>query len=271
MCEIVPEIDMPGHATAAIAAYPELGAVAASRSLSRPAGACITHLFNLEPATFQFLENVLDEVLELFPSRYIHIGGDEAVKDEWNASAAVQARRRDARASAIRDACKRYFTQHISRYLAAHGRAPVGWDEILPAGLPRDAMVMSWHGVSGAHAAALAGNDAVLSPDPDLYFDHRQSTLADEPPGRIASISAGERVSTSSRWTPASRRAQQRHILGVAGEFWTEHIATERRVEWMALPRAAAVAEVGWSSQRRLARISSRASLPCSRVTAAWD
>ncbi len=147
-----------------------------------------THLFNLEPSTFEFLENVLDEVIELFPSRYIHIGGDEAVKDEWNASAAEQARAREL-GTHDSEALQTYFTQKIDGYLRARGRRAVGWDEILQPGLPDDAVVMSWRGVSGARAAAIKGNDTVLSPDPMLYLDHRQSPLAGEPPGRLDVIS----------------------------------------------------------------------------------
>ena len=126
--------------------------------------------------------------LNLFPSRYIHIGGDEAVKDEWNASAAEQARARELGIHDS-DALQTYFTQTIDGYLSARGRRAVGWDEILQPGLPDDAVVMSWRGVSGARAAAMKGNDTVLSPDPMLYLDHRQSSLAGEPPGRLDVIS----------------------------------------------------------------------------------
>jgi len=262
---IVPEIDMPGHAQAAIAAYPELGAALDARSLpvSNKWGVH-SHLFNLEPATFEFLENVLAEVLELFPSPYIHMGGDEAVKDEWNASPAVQAR---ARRLGIHDAdaMQTYFTQKIGRFLSSHGRRPVGWDEIMQPGLPSDAVVMAWHGATAARAAAIRGNDTVLAPDPALYFDHRQSTLATEPPGRLPVISLEDVY----RFEPHDSKLteiQQRHILGLQADLWSEHIKTEQRLEWMALPRAAALAEVGWSRAprswpdflRRLAAMSAR-------------
>jgi hexosaminidase len=262
---IVPEIDMPGHAQAAIAAYPELGAALDARSLpvSNKWGVH-SHLFNLEPATFEFLENVLAEVLQLFPSPYIHIGGDEAVKDEWNASPVVQAR---ARRLGIHDAdaMQTYFTQEIGRFLSGHGRRPVGWDEIMQPGLPSDAVVMAWHGATTARAAAIRGNDTVLAPDPALYFDHRQSTLASEPPGRLPVISL-EDVYRFEPHDPQLTAIQQRHILGLQADLWSEHIQTEQRLEWMALPRAAALAEVGWSRAprswpdflRRLAAMSAR-------------
>ena len=255
--QIIPEIDMPGHATAAIAAYPALGVAGpepAAGSASAPFSVSanwgvLTHLFNLEPQTFGFIDNVLDEVLRLFPSPLIHIGGDEAVKDEWKASPQVQAR---AAQLGIHDpdALQAYFTQRIGRYLAARGRRIVGWDEILRPGLRKDAIVMSWHGVSGAHTAAVAGNDAVLAPDPALYFDHRQSTLPTEPPGRLDVISLEDVYRFEPR-DPTLSGPQQHHVLGLQANLWTEHMQTEERVQWMALPRAAALAEVGWSAERR--------------------
>jgi hexosaminidase len=248
--QIIPEIDMPGHAQAAIAAYPELGSIDAKPSLQvSNRWGVHTHLFNLEPATFVFLENVLSEVLQLFPSRLIHIGGDEAVKNEWNASAMVQAR---ARKLGIPDAAalQNYFTQTIGRYLVAHGRRMVGWDEIMQPGLPKAAVVMAWHGAAAAHAAALSGTDTVLAPAPAMYFDNRQSNLASEPPGRF-SVNSLKDVYAFEPHDSQLTETQQRHILGLQADLWTEHIQTEPRVEWMALPRAAALAEVGWSPQAR--------------------
>jgi hexosaminidase len=248
--QIIPEIDMPGHAQAALAAYPELGSIDGHPSLPVSAKWGVhSHLFNLEPSTFEFLQNVLDEVLQLFPSRYIHIGGDEAVKDEWIASADVQARARQLGISDV-SALQTYFTQKLSGYLSAKGRRAVGWDEIMQPGLGTDAVVMSWHGASGAYAAAIRGNDAVLAPDPQLYLDHRQSPLATEPPGRIQVLSLKD-VYEFEPHDAALSDAQRRHILGLQAELWTEHMQTEQRVDWMALPRAAALAEVGWSPQQR--------------------
>jgi hexosaminidase len=248
--QIIPEIDMPGHAQAAIAAYPELGSIDAKPSLAvSNRWGVHTHLFNLEPATFEFLENVLSEVLQLFPSRLIHIGGDEAVKDEWNASALVQAR---ARKLGIADsaALQNYFTQTIGRYLVAHGRRAVGWDEIMQPGMPKGTVVMAWHGAAAARAAALSGTDTVLAPAPPMYFDNRQSRLPTEPPGRF-SVNSLKDVYAFEPRDPQLTDIQQRHILGLQADLWSEHIQTEQRVEWMALPRAAAVAEVGWSPPSR--------------------
>src|SRR6266481_2197423 len=250
--QIVPEIEMPGHAQAAIAAYPELGVAqepAAAPLVVSARWGVHTHLFNVEPATFAFLENVLDEVMELFPGNYIHVGGDEAVKNEWRESAAVQAR---ARALGIKDAddLQAHFTQEIGRYLTAHGRRLVGWDEILRPGLDRNAVVMSWHGTAGAHAAAVAGHDTVLSPWPTLYFDNRQSSLPTEVPGRLSVVSLEDVYRFEPRDSTLDESAR-RHVLGVQADLWTEHMQTEDRVQWMAWPRAAAVAELGWSLPER--------------------
>ncbi len=247
--QIVPEIDMPGHATAAIAAYPSLGAAGDGAPSVSANWGVHTRLFNLEPHTFDFLEDVLAEVIELFPSPVIHIGGDEAVKDEWNASPAVQAHMRRLGIHGS-DALQAYFTQRMGRYVAAHGRRIIGWDEILQPGLQKDAIVMSWHGVSGAHAAAVAGNDTVLAALPTLYFDNRQSTLAAEPTGRLNVVSLEDVYRFEPR-DATLNRAQQHRVLGIQANLWTEHIQTEQRLQWMALPRAAALAEVGWSAPQR--------------------
>ena len=243
--QIVPEIEMPGHASAMIAAYPHLGSANTAPTVSGSWGVH-THLLNVEPDTFRFLKNVLAEVMDLFPSRALHIGGDETVKDEWRNSPQVQARCLQLKVCDL-EALQAYFTQSIGRYAAAHGRRIIGWDEILQPGLRRDAIVMSWHGVAGAHAAALAGNDAILAPWPTLYFDNRQSLLPTEPTGRLQVISLEDVY----RFEPhdASLSARQgHHVLGIEAALWSEHMQTEERVQWMALPRAAALAEVGWSA-----------------------
>ncbi|HEY2686674.1 MAG TPA: beta-N-acetylhexosaminidase [Steroidobacteraceae bacterium] len=244
---IVPEIDMPGHATAAIAAYPELGVGTEPLKVTSAWGV-YTHLFNLEPSTFTFLDNVLDELMELFPSRYIHIGGDEAVKNEWNASPQIQARARELNIDSA-GALQAYFTQRMGAYLKVHGRTLVGWDEILVPGLDKSAVVMSWRGVAGAADAARAGNDTVLSPQPMLYLDHRQSALAGEPPGRL-DPSTTRGVYEFEAIDPKLDSAAVRHVLGIQANIWTEHINSEKRVEWMAWPRGTALAEVAWSKER---------------------
>ena len=247
---VVPEIEMPGHATAAIAALPRLG-VDGHGVASVPADWGIyPNLYNVEDDTFVFLEDVLREVMELFPGEYIHVGGDEAVKDQWHASPQVQQRMRE-RGIADEHALQSYFVQRIGRFLQAHDRRLVGWDEILEGGLAPDATVMSWRGIDGALAAAAAGHDAVLSPWPVLYFDNRQGVGA----RRTAGSRPGDRSRDVYRFDPmpgALPAAQQHHILGLQANLWTEHIRTEERVQWMTYPRAAAVAEVAWSPATRL-------------------
>jgi hexosaminidase len=241
---VVPEIEMPGHASAAIAAYPQLGVDGRTLPAVPADWGVYTNLFNVEEATFAFLQNVLDEVMGLFPSEYIHVGGDEAVKDQWRASAAVQRRMREL-GLADEHALQSYFIQRMGRFLEQRGRRLIGWDEILEGGLAKNATVMSWRGLDGAIAAAAAGHDTVLTPAPTLYLDNRNSDAPDEPPGR------GRVVSLRDVYTfdpaPASIANAQQHVIGVQANIWTEHIRTEERVEHMAFPRAAALAEVGWT------------------------
>ena len=247
---IVPEIEMPGHATATIVAYPQLGVDGRAAAAVPADWGIYPNLFNVEDATFAFLEDVLQEVMELFPGEYIHVGGDEAVKDQWKASPLVQQRMRE-RGIADEHALQSYFIQRIGQFLTAHGRRLIGWDEILEGGLAPDATVMSWRGVEGAIAAAAAGHDAVLSPWPVLYLDNRQSAGVAEPPGRGRVIDL-EAVYRFDPMPPEMPAEQRRHILGLQANLWTEHIRTEDRARWMTFPRAAAVAEVGWSPATRL-------------------
>jgi hexosaminidase len=243
---IVPEIEMPGHATAALVAYPRLAASAADvpKAVSSDWG-IFPNAYSLEPSTFEFLENVLTEVMALFPSRYIHVGGDEVQKGEWLASARGQALLREM-GTTDPERLQAYFTQRIARFLEAHGRRPVGWDEILAPGLPQGAVVMSWRGIQGAEHAARDGYDAVVAAHPTFYFDNRQSASASEPPGRGRVVSL-EDVYAFEPVPATLSAAQAAHVLGVEGNVWTEHIRTEERVGWMTFPRAAAIAELGWS------------------------
>ncbi len=243
---IVPEIEMPGHATAAIAAYPALAA-GASPSREVPADWGIyANVMNLEEDTFKFLEDVLTEVMEMFPGKFIHKGGDEVKRDQWTNSPRVQARMREL-GIADPEGLESYFTQRIARFLETHGRRLVGWDEILGPGLAPSAVVMSWRGIDGALTAAARGHDTVLAPDPYLYFDNRQGWSASEPPGRLRVLASLESVYAFEPMPPALAANERKHVLGLQGSVWTEHIRTEERVGYMTFPRAAAVAELGWS------------------------
>jgi len=246
---IVPEIDMPGHASAAIVAYPQLGVTSKPPQAVPADWGVYPNLFNVEESTFAFLEDVLAELMELFPGQYIHVGGDEAVKDQWQASARVQARMRELGVPS-EAALQGYFTHRLGEYLRAHGRRLVGWDEILEGGVPADATVMSWRGVQGAIAAAAAGHDAVLSPDPTLYLDSRQGRSPSEPPGRGQVETLVDVYHFDPLPGPLS--GEQQRVLGLQANLWTEHVRTEERAAYMTWPRAAALAEVGWSPAARL-------------------
>jgi hexosaminidase len=243
---IVPEIDMPGHATAAIVAYPRLGVMEHAPAAVPADWGIYPNLYNVDDGTFDFLEDVLDEVMALFPGKYLHLGGDEARKDQWQGSPRVQARMRELHV-ADEKALQSYFIQRIEKYVNAHGRQVIGWDEILEGGIAQNATVMSWRGLEGAVSAVGAGHDTVLSPWPTLYFDNRQGTGSDEPPGRGKVISLRD-VYDFEPMPPGIAANQRQHILGLQANIWTEHIRTEARLAYMTFPRAAAVAEVGWSA-----------------------
>ena len=242
---IVPEIDMPGHAQAAVAAYPQLGVTAKRPAVSTDWGVN-PWLYNVDDATFSFIENVLDEVMALFPSTYIHVGGDEAIKDQWQASPAVQAK---MHALGITDenALQGWFIGRIGQYLDRHGRKLIGWDEILEGdNLPADATVMSWRGIDGAIKAALLGHDVVMSPSPGLYFDHVQGDLADEYAGRLG-VESLKDVYGFQAVPGVLSATQAKHVLGVQANLWTEHMPTFAHVEHAAFPRLDALSEVAWS------------------------
>ena len=241
---IVPEIDVPGHASAAIAAYPKL-AVIDRPSPQVPADwGVYSAVFNVEESTFTFFEDVLAEVVTLFPGEFIHVGGDEAVKDQWKASRRVQARMRELGAKDEHE-MQSYFIKRMEQFLSSKGRRLIGWDEILEGGLAPNATVMSWRGIDGAIAAAASGHDTVLSPQPTLYFDRRPFDTPSSP-GRVE-ISTVKDVYAFDPTPAAISEDQRKHVLGVQANLWTEHIRTPARVEFMAFPRAAAIAEVGWS------------------------
>ncbi|WP_165782353.1 family 20 glycosylhydrolase [Solilutibacter silvestris] len=245
---VIPEIDLPGHAQAAIAAYPQLGVIGTRPPVS-PDWGVNPSLYNVDDGTFKFLEDVLDEVMALFPSRDIHLGGDEALKDQWIASPAVQAKKHELGVKNEMQ-LQSWFMGRLATYLQQHGRRMLGWDEILEGGIPGDAVVMSWRGTQGAIDAARAGHDVVLSPAPDLYFDHVQSDRADETPGRLAVMDL-KHVYDFETMPTVLDAGQQAHVLGAQANIWTEHQRTNQRVQRTAFPRAAALAEATWTPVAR--------------------
>jgi hypothetical protein len=219
-----------------MAAYPQVRAGSAPSEVPADWGV-YPNVFNLEESTFDFIEDVLAEVLALFPGRYIHKGGDEVQRDQWKNSPRTQVRMREL---GITDPAglQPYFTTRIARFLATHGRRLVGWDEILEPELPRSAVVMSWRGIDGAIAAASGGYDTVLAPDPELYFDNWQSRAPDEPSGRMKALVSLESIYRFDPMPGKVPEDQRHHVLGLQGNVWTEHIRSEERVAWMTFPRA---------------------------------
>jgi hexosaminidase len=236
---------MPGHSKAALAAYPELGCGPGPYEV-RTTWGVDENIFCPKEETFAFLENVLTEVMALFPSTYIHIGGDEAPKTVWQASPIAQA---VIKRENLKDEheLQSYFIRRMEKFLNAHGRQLIGWDEILEGGLAPKATVMSWRGINGGIAAARQNHDVVMTPTSNTYFDYVQGDRRFEPTptGNYLPI---ETVYAFDPAVPDSLTAEQaRHVIGTQGQLWTEYMYNPGQVEYMAYPRALALAEVAWS------------------------
>jgi hexosaminidase len=247
---VVPEIDLPGHSQAAVAAYPWLGVTGKSPSVWTDWGVS-PWLLKPDEKTLRFVDDVLDEVMRLFPSRYISIGGDEADKQQWNASPELRARMQQL-GLANMDQLQGWFTSRVADYLVKHGRTPVGWDDELVAGvkLPESEVVMSWHGSHGQHVAleaAAQGHDVVLTPEESLYFDHYQSGLPDEWPGQPPMATLQQAYDTAVIPDGATS-AEAARVIGVQGGLWTELMSSFAHDEHALFPRIAALSEIGWSA-----------------------
>jgi hexosaminidase len=246
---IVPEIDLPGHSQAAVAAYPWLGVTGKRPPVWTDWGVS-PWLLQPDEKTVRFVDDVLDEVMRLFPSRYISIGGDEADKRQWSASPRVRAQMRRLGLASM-DQLQGWFTGRIAAHLVEHGRTPVGWDDELVAGatVPPAEVVMSWHDDDGERVALEAieqGHDVVLNPQGSLYFDHYQAELPDEAPGQPPVITLRQAYDASVIPHGASA-AEARHVIGVQADLWTEFMPTFARDQHALFPRLAALSELGWS------------------------
>ena len=248
---VIPEIDLPGHMLAALTAYPELGCTGGPYEVWGRWGVADDVLCPGREKTFEFLEGVLTEVMELFPSEYIHIGGDECPKVRWEKCPRCQAKIRqlglkDDGEHTAEHYLQSYVTDRIGKFLARHGRRIIGWDEILEGRAPSDAVVMSWRGSEGGIAAAKLGHDVIMTPNSHLYFDYYQSLDTDAEPFGIGGYIPMEQVYSYDPAFPELTPEQQKHILGVQANLWTEYVLSDEHLEYMLLPRLAALSEVQW-------------------------
>lgn len=244
---VVPEIEMPGHALAALSAYPALGCTGGPYEAATTWGVFDDVFCAGKEETFAFLEGVMDEVITLFPGKYIHIGGDESPKTRWEKCPHCQKRMKTEN---LKDehALQSYFIQRMEKYLNSKDRQIIGWDEILEGGLAPNATVMSWRGEEGGIAAAKQNHDVIMTPGNWCYFDHYQDTTGNEP----LAIGGYTPVSEVYSYEPVPSQlsaAEAKHVLGAQANVWTEYIPTSEHLEYMVYPRGVAMAEVLWTQK----------------------
>lgn len=246
---IIPEIEMPGHASAALSAYPEYGCSGGPYQTATFWGIFDEVFCAGNQEVFSFLEGVLDEVLLLFPSRYIHVGGDECPKVRWKACAKCQNR---IVQEGLKDEheLQSYFIRRMEKYLNSKGRQLIGWDEILEGGLSPGATVMSWRGEVGGIAAAKQQNDVIMTPDSHVYFDYYQS-LSPQEPVASAGYTPLSKVYHYEPVPEVLSREEPRYIKGVQGAVWSEYLPTVSHAEYMMFPRIMALAEIAWTQQEQ--------------------
>ncbi len=249
---IVPEIDLPGHMQAALAAYPDMGCTGGPYEVWQKWGVSDNVLCAGNDKTLTFIDNVLKEITQLFPSKYIHVGGDECPKIQWQKCPKCQARIKALNLEAkdghsAEERLQSYIITHASNYLKSLGRNTIGWDEILEGGLAEGATVMSWRGESGGIAAAKQHHDVVMTPNSYLYFDYYQSLDKANEPLAIGGYLPLETVYSYEPMPKELTADEARHIIGVQANIWTEYMPTFKQMQYMALPRLAALSEVQWS------------------------
>jgi hexosaminidase len=246
---VVPEIEMPGHALAAIAAYPELGVTGQPADVGMRWGV-YANILNADESTVTFMQDVLTEVISLFPSKFIHVGGDEADKALWKTSPRIQERIREL---GVKDEheLQSWFIRRMDAFLTEKGRRLVGWDEILEGGLAPGATVMSWRGTNGGIEAARSGHDVIMAPTSHTYLDYYQSKNTLGEPLAIGGFLPLETVYSFDPIPAELEPQHQSRILGGQGQLWTEYLEGPKQVEYMAFPRLTALAEVLWSQKPR--------------------
>ncbi|MDG5800050.1 glycoside hydrolase family 20 protein [Marinilabiliaceae bacterium ANBcel2] len=248
---VIPEIDMPGHMLAALASYPELGCTGGPYEVWTKWGISEDVLCVGDDNTLEFVKNVLNEVMDLFPSEFIHIGGDEAPKTRWEECSVCQAKIEELGLISddehtAEERLQSYFISYAEEVINARGRRMIGWDEILEGGLAPNATVMSWRGMDGGIEAARLGHDVVMTPNSHVYFDHYQSTDVENDPLAIGGYSPVERVYELEPVPPVLTEEEGKHILGAQANLWTEYVPTFEHAQFMVLPRMAALSEVQW-------------------------
>jgi hexosaminidase len=245
---VIPEIEMPGHTMAALASYPELGCTGGPYEVQTRWGVFDDVYCAGKEETFSFLEDVLTEVMELFPSEYIHIGGDECPKTHWKKCPLCQKRMKE---EGLKDEheLQSYFIQRIEKFVLSKGRKIIGWDEILEGGLAPEATVMSWRGTTGGIEAARQKHDVIMTPSTYVYLDYYQCEPQGEPMA-IGGYLPLEKVYSYNPMPEELTPEEQKYILGVQGNLWSEYLKTPDYMEYMAYPRMFAVAETGWTPNR---------------------
>ncbi len=249
---VIPEIDLPGHMLAALASYPELGCTGGPYEVEKSWGVFDDVLCAGREKTYTFLEDVLTEVCELFPSKYIHIGGDESPKVRWEKCPDCQAKIKELGLKDDKKHKKEFYLQsyvmeRMEKFLNDKGRRIIGWDEILEGTLAPNATVMSWRGEAGGIEAARMGHDVIMTPNNYLYFDYYQSTDTKNEPDAIGGYVPVEMVYSYEPMSKELTPAEQKLVLGAQANIWTEYIPTTQQVEYMAMPRMAALADVQWT------------------------
>ncbi|THU40403.1 beta-N-acetylhexosaminidase [Niastella caeni] len=245
---IIPEIEMPGHASAALTAYPYLGCTGGPYQVQQTWGVFDDVFCAGNDSVFTFLQNVLDEVIPLFPAKYVHIGGDECPKESWKKCAKCQKRMADNKLKDEHE-LQSYFVQRMEKYINSKGKTMIGWDEILEGGLAPNAVVMSWRGEKGGIEAAKQNHDVIMTPGDFVYLDHSQTKKEDS-----VTIGGYTPVKEIYGYEPLPKElneAERKHVLGAQGNVWTEYMGNVKKVEYMIFPRVSALSEVLWSPSEK--------------------
>ena len=245
---VIPEIEMPGHSQAAISAYPEFGCTGENVGVA-PLWGVFKDIYCSKNETFDFLEEIIDEVVELFPGKYIHIGGDEAPKTNWKACGNCQ-NVIDREKLKDEHELQSYFITRMEKYINAKGKQIIGWDEILEGGLAPNATVMSWRGVSGGIEAAKMNHEVIMTPNATCYFDHYQAKNTDNEPLAIGGYTPIEEIFNYEPIPSELDESLHKYVIGAQGNVWTEYMKTSNQVEYMVFPRIFALSEVVWSKNK---------------------